>query len=89
MLINTGNLFSQVERIWFNPGVKLGYTFGENGGFTWGYELSITFQQEKVISSEKIPYFTGLVVDIDYCKDITKMHLPAFSSTPIIVLPIE
>jgi hypothetical protein len=27
--------------VWINPGVKLGYTFGEGGGFTYGGELSV------------------------------------------------
>jgi hypothetical protein len=34
--------FSQDERTFINPGFKLGYRFGENGGFAGGIELSIT-----------------------------------------------
>jgi len=77
LFFDTGLLFSQDERIWFNPGMKIGYTFGENGGFTWGYEMSITYQQAKTIGNIKIPYYTGLVIDIDYCNDIKKIHLGA------------
>jgi len=77
MFIGTNSLFAQNDRVWINPGLKLGYTFGENGGFTWGYELSITFQQETIIRYVKVPYCIGLVLDVDYCKNITKTHFGA------------
>ena len=50
-----------------SPGMKLGHTFGENGGFTWGFEVSIT-------SFTHPPYYGG-VVDIDFCKERTKLHI--------------
>ena len=49
-----------------NPGLKLGYTFGETGGFTWGFEVSITGGDG--------PWYGG-VVDIDFCKERTKLHV--------------
>lgn len=27
-----------------SPGIKLGYTFGDDGGFTWGFELTALFR---------------------------------------------
>jgi len=31
------------QETFINPGVKLGYQFGENGGFSLGFEISFTF----------------------------------------------
>jgi hypothetical protein len=77
MFCNTSKLYSQDERVWFNPGVKCGYTFGDNGGFTWGYEMSITYQQTRTFGYKNYPYYIGVVLDIDFCKDMTKIHLGA------------
>ncbi len=54
------------SQVVLNPGIKLGHTFGENGGFTWGLEVSLT--------SGDGPWFGG-VVDIDFCKERTKFHI--------------
>lgn len=34
---------SIAQKTFINPGVKLGYQFGENGGFSLGFEISFTF----------------------------------------------
>jgi len=50
-----------------NPGIKLGYTFGPNGGFVYGIEVSYTaYMQNNGIG--------GLVVDVERCNNMTMMH---------------
>lgn len=56
-----------------SPGVKLGYTFGEGGGFTWGLEFSFTFINDELSSK-------GFVLDLDYTPTFTKLHLGAQGS---------
>lgn len=53
---------------YISPGIKLGYTFGPKGGFTFGLELSFI----KWVNEE---YMYGLVMDIDFCKDRKKFHV--------------
>lgn len=60
--------------IYLNPGVKLGYQFGENGGFVYGFEVSVTTYTK---SSFPLP---GVVFNIDRCKGKTKIHLGAQTS---------
>ncbi len=51
-----------------NPGIKLGYTFGEGGGFTWGVELSYTLTDLEYSSH-------GVVLDLDFTPTFTKLHV--------------
>ena len=53
-----------------NPGIKLGYAFGENGGFTFGYELSFVF-----IKGGNDDSRFGIVIDYDWVKDTRRLHL--------------
>lgn len=69
MLSNPDYCFSQ--RTWLSPGVKLGYTFGEKGGFTWGVEVSLTFEQEVRGGTN----YYGFVVSMDRCRDLWKIYL--------------
>ncbi|MBI3195176.1 MAG: hypothetical protein HYZ34_12040 [Ignavibacteriae bacterium] len=66
------NLFSQTnaftyecDRYFINPGLKIGHTFGEKGGFTIGFELSYT------ITTSKSNY--GFVASVDYCVSAKRM----------------
>jgi hypothetical protein len=45
----------------FNPGVKFSHTFGEQGGYTFGVELSYTF------ASHELAGLVGLVFSQDVC----------------------
>jgi hypothetical protein len=50
-----------------NPGVKLGYTFGPNGGFTYGFEVAVNWmtpQIDWVIGSGVVLDFTWTRGDI-------------------------
>ncbi len=71
LLLNPDNLFSQQENIFINPGVKFGYTFGQNGGFTWGLELSLT----SFDTFDGVSY--GAVIDVDFWNGRRKIHLGA------------
>ena len=51
-----------------SPGVKLGYTFGPSGGFTYGFEVSY-------VVWSKEDYIYGLVIDWDRCGKRTKLHI--------------
>lgn len=50
-----------------NIGIKLGYTLGNNGGFTYGFEVSYT--------KFYTPCIVGTVFDIDFLEKMTKYHL--------------
>jgi hypothetical protein len=59
-----------------NPGIKIGHTFGENGGFTLGIELTITstwFHDD----DNGLPTFLGGAFAYDYCfgSEQHKLHL--------------
>jgi len=53
-----------------NPGVKVGYAFGENGGFTYGFELSYVRTGPTWLEKKY-----GVVLNVDWIKDLTKYHL--------------
>lgn len=55
------------NNIFYNPGVKLGYSFGENGGFTYGFELAMIFTDEKSLP--------GIVLSYEICEDEHLIHL--------------
>jgi len=44
---------------YFNPGIKIGYTFGQNGGMTYGIEVSYTKVYDESVAE-------GFVFDLDY-----------------------
>ena len=69
------------DKVWLNPGLKLGYRFGENGGFVIGAELSIVW--------ERNDSFTGLVLAFDYCNNTktTRYNISA-ETLPIFNAPI-
>jgi len=73
MFFNSNKLFSQ-SRIWLNPGIKLGYIFSENGGFTYGFEVSLTGEGSKSA-------LYGIVLDINYWNGRKKIHLGAQGSS--------
>ncbi|MBI3259434.1 MAG: hypothetical protein HYZ54_08190 [Ignavibacteriae bacterium] len=62
------NLFAGDPVLFFNPGFKLGYTFGEKGGFTGGFEFSLTG-----LHFNNNVFLSGVVLDIDFCKERTKI----------------
>lgn len=53
----------------FNPGIKIGYTFGPNGGMTYGIEISYTKLYEERVGE-------GIVFDLDYTPSLRtwKVH---------------
>ncbi len=60
--------------IYFNPGIKLGYQFGKNGGFIYGFEVSLTTYGPN-------GGLVGFVSNIDFCKGNTKLHFGLQAST--------
>lgn len=57
------------ERSFFNFGFKFGHTFGDDGGFTVGTEISYTTLSEK--------FGRGILIDYDVCQGRSKLHLGA------------
>lgn len=76
ILCSSRNLFATPQEIYFNPGIKLGYNFGDKGGFTWGLEFSATTWFSSVNSG----FMIGAVVDIDFCKNWKRVHFGVESS---------
>lgn len=54
----------------FSPGIKLGYAFGENGGFAFGLEGSFT-----VTGDYGDDPIYGIVFDYDWSGEVTKIHI--------------
>ena len=59
-----------------NPGIKFGYTFGEQRGFTIGFECSITR-----MVNDRFAY--GAVAAADFCRQLIRFHLGVQASTAI------
>lgn len=58
--------FSQDGRTFINPGFKLGYRFGQNGGLTGGLEISITRWGQNA--------YTGALFSIDHSDRTIECH---------------
>ena len=54
-------------RTFVNPGIKLGYTFGDQRGFTLGFECSITR-----MVGDRFSY--GGVASVDFCRQLIRVH---------------
>lgn len=50
-----------------NPGIKLGYAFGKEEGFIFGFEISVT--------SLANDWIQGIVLDYDIINNLRKVHL--------------
>jgi len=69
LLLNTTSSLTQHHYI-FSPGIKLGYAFGENGGFAFGFEGSFMITGE--YGDDPI---YGIVFDYDWGGEINKFHI--------------
>jgi hypothetical protein len=58
---------SQDHRTFINPGVKLGYRFGENGGLAAGFEISATRWTPSG--------YLGLLLSVDHSGKTLRTHL--------------
>jgi hypothetical protein len=56
--------------LFVNPGIKAGYVFGKDGGFTFGYELSFVM----VSFHDRVPAY-GLVIDYDWPRNGKRLHV--------------
>jgi hypothetical protein len=60
---------------WFiSPGIKLGYAFGEKGGFSFGWEVSV-FTWTRWDPDGSRDGVVGVVFDMDRCRSTTKFHI--------------
>ncbi len=57
--------------IFVNPGIKAGYTFGQGGGFTFGFEISVVALK---INSKSKDGGYGIVYDYDTFGEYSKHH---------------
>jgi hypothetical protein len=55
-----------------SPGIKLGYAFGNQGGFIYGFEL--TFGR-LTLSAFPYPMFYGIVANLDFIKENTRASI--------------
>ena len=69
LFVNLGYSQPPDNFYFFNPGIKLGYTFGQNGGFSYGFEMSFIKTGDKLIEPKY-----GVVVGIDRVNDVAKYH---------------
>lgn len=68
MIISNSIVLSQEQQIWLNPGIKLGYQFGEENGFVFGFELSAVWENDGHASG-------GVLIDIDLCNKADLIRL--------------
>ncbi len=61
---------------YLSPGIKIGYRFGDNGGFVVGAEVSVTRWWTGA--------FVGGVASVDYCNKIFSTHLAVEAGTWIV-----
>ena len=64
----------QAQQTVFSPGIKLGYTFGEDGGFTYGFEFSYVIKLEGNRDTDIAGLYIGPVFDIDFSKHFQRIH---------------
>jgi len=67
-------IHAQNATTFLNPGIKLGYTFGDNGGFTYGAEISYVWMIRPEHSSGAGASI-GPVLDIDFLPRMSRIHL--------------
>jgi hypothetical protein len=73
----TCNIFAQ-KRAFISPGLKFGYSFGKNGGFIFGLEVSIVLHSED-------SFIYGAVVSIEHIKNAFILHAGLETTTPWII----
>lgn len=64
VLCLSGSIYAQT---FVNPGIKFGYSFGKDGGFVFGWELSVTFWDSY--------YIWGFVFDYDTINNLDRLHI--------------
>ena len=67
----------------FDPGIKLGYSFGEGGGFVYGVELSFVITGR----DSRHPSY-GITFDYDILPNGSKYHLGVEYMSPFVGLDI-
>jgi len=67
LLLTSAFGIARSQEIIVNPGVKLGYVFGDRGGFVFGAEVSWTRLSDPGI-------VTGVLATIDICGDRLRLH---------------
>src|ERR1035437_13636 len=80
LLIGFSNSFAQ--DVYINPGIKLGYMFGEKGGFVFGFELSVT----RIDNNSN--FIWGYVFDYDMTKKVTRLHFGIEASRTLVGLDV-
>jgi hypothetical protein len=80
LLIGISTSFAQ--NVYVNPGIKLGYMFGEKGGFVFGFEISVT----RLDNNSDIIW--GYVLDYDMTKKIKRIHLGIEASRTLVGIDI-
>jgi len=69
-LVSVGNSQPINHFYFINPGAKVGYAFGENGGFTYGFELSYVRTGPTWIEGKY-----GVVLNVDRLNELIKYHI--------------
>jgi len=79
LLLPANNCSGRQRNWYFNPGVKLGYAFGKDGGFISGVELSLT----TTLDNQRGAW--GILFSLEKCRSYTMLHFGGeiFPNSPI------
>lgn len=70
ILLGQGSVIAQ-SVVFFSPGVKLGYAFGEKEGFIWGIEGTIVFGRENRSNDTRY----GIALSLESFKGKSRLHI--------------
>lgn len=62
---------AESPEILIRPGLKVGYQFGENGGFVYGFELGV-INYVTDLNTQK--HLFGILSSLDFCNENSKLH---------------
>jgi hypothetical protein len=80
-IFSQGKASAGDEITWLSPGIKLGYHFGDGGGFIIGAEVSILWDR----NDDSNFRVKGIAIDYNYCQSLKFSHLSfSFEGHPVI-----
>lgn len=74
IVTSSGLAYDDGPYYFVSPGIKMSYVFGSEGGFSFGWEVSVYRTIGWKPRGEEEGY-VGIALSIDWCKSVTKLQL--------------